>query len=211
MDKFRFDFKITFYLQPPQSPVHPLYYAKYYHLPDMLFCFPVHSVFVNMREISYKQLINQMESLPATDSIIRLYHPEIETFISSKEILNQQEFFIHDDFAITHITQRRIKRITDIFLSLLILLLFPFLLFLLHKPMQAFKNLLQVLAGKKTWVGIKNKKIEHLRKGVLSVEEIYLFEEKFYQETTQVNDYLKNYRPILDIKFIFANLKKIDT
>lgn len=211
MDKFRFDFKITFYLQPPQSPHHPLYYAKYYHLSDMLFCFPVHSVFVNMQEISYKQLINQMESLSPTDSIIRLYHPEIETFISSKEILNQQEFFIHDDFAITHITQRRIKRITDIFLSLLILLLFPFLLFLLHKPMQAFKNLLQVLAGKKTWVGIKNKKIEHLRKGVLSVEEIYLFEEKFYQETTQVNDYLKNYRPILDIKFIFANLKKIDT
>ncbi len=56
-------------------------------------------------------------------------------------------------FQITSILQKRNKRLLDILVALVLLLIGPFMLFFLKEKTTFFINCFQVLFGKKTWVG----------------------------------------------------------
>lgn len=210
LDRSGIFFDIVLTLAPEKEKHKEAYFAKDYHLKDVLFCFQPGNLFCNRNNFSYKQIIGQLSETAIFDSIFRIYHPTTGCIIAPKEVITSEDIYLHDEFSINHPTQRRLKRITDLLISGVIIFIFPFIFFLWQHPMRVLYNTWQVITGRKTWVGLKIKNLEFLDECIIFADEIYIFNEKFTPEQQMIQDYLKNYNPFKDLKFIFANLEKLD-
>lgn len=103
--------------------------------------------------------------------------------------------------------RRRLKRLVDVMVSLLSLLIFPVHLILVKKPFRFFANCFAVLFAKKTWVGyaVDEKKLPPLRKAVLAGNGIPLSQLKqLPEENLAAIDhwYATGYEPLNDLKLI---------
>ena len=79
--------------------------------------------------------------------------PESLYIIGSNSINSPGEFYVIDINSITKTVNKRNKRMLDLIISLVLLLLFPILLFLVDKPFGLIKNCISIVIGKKSWVG----------------------------------------------------------
>lgn len=113
------------------------------------------------------------------------------------------------NFNLERPNNRRIKRLIDIASSLVMLILFPVHFFLTKKPLHLLRNCVDVLLGKKTWIGynvITNPSLPRLRQYVISTNGL---------STDENNDhsinywYAKNYEPIHDIRLIVKNYRHL--
>jgi lipopolysaccharide/colanic/teichoic acid biosynthesis glycosyltransferase len=105
---------------------------------------------------------------------------------------------------------RRNKRILDLFSSLCFLILFPVLVFIVKKPLGFLANIVNVLIGKKSWVGLKfNDKslTKHVKAGVLNPSS-YLSSSIIDESTAKRLDmiYAKDYETTSDINIISRSL-----
>jgi lipopolysaccharide/colanic/teichoic acid biosynthesis glycosyltransferase len=97
-------------------------------------------------------------------------------------------------------------------MSLFILLLSPFLIGFANQKSRFFRSILEVLSGKKTWVGYCSGNQNHLpslKKGILSPASIYPenIPEKKKDELNIV--YAKNYHLLNDLEIVAKAWKNI--
>jgi O-antigen biosynthesis protein len=108
---------------------------------------------------------------------------------------------------------RRSKRLLDVVLSLFFLVTFPVQLFLVPFPAQFFSNCLQVLRGKKTWVGyfIAAPGLPSLRPGIMGSNGPKSAASAIPADNVKMLDYwyAKNYRLSDDIETIFRNYRQL--
>jgi GT2 family glycosyltransferase len=74
------------------------------------------------------------------------------------------------DYCIAHSYQRRMKRLLDVKMSVLFLLLFPFHFIFHPRPLLFIRHIFSVLGGSKTWVGyaVPASSLPHLKPGIVS-------------------------------------------
>jgi hypothetical protein len=121
---------------------------------------------------------------------------------------------LDQQFNLSDARYRRLKRLIDLVMAILFLITFPIHLFLNKKPGIFFNNCLEVIAGKKTWIGYinENEMLPSLRLSVLSPSgTIKALTQSLPQESKTLIDYwyAKNYEPIRDILLILKNYSKL--
>jgi O-antigen biosynthesis protein len=122
------------------------------HLPckEIIFC---------EGRMSFEQIIQYINVVPE-NARIKFHANKSMSIIGSDDKDSSGEALGSDEnFAITQPYQKRSKRLLDIISSVLFLISFPFHLLLVKKPFAFLGHSLQVLMGRKTWIGYctKNK------------------------------------------------------
>jgi GT2 family glycosyltransferase len=126
-----------------------------YHLDEIIFCF---------KDVTASQTIGWMEQLGSRIEY-RTVPEGGETIIGSSSKDSAGELFTTTiRFQIASPMARRNKRLLDLFLAFVFLSLAPLLLFLVKKPGGFLQNLIQVILGKKSWVGYSPQSLCHSRR-----------------------------------------------
>ncbi|HEX8514836.1 MAG TPA: glycosyl transferase family 2, partial [Bacteroidia bacterium] len=126
-----------------------------YKINEVIFC---------SRDISSQEIIGYMHTLISADVDFKIAPPESLSIIGSNSIDTAGDLYIIDVNSISKPKNKRNKRLVDILLCFSLLLLSPYLLLIQEHPGGFFRNLLQVLGGKKSWVGYGAESNDHLPK-----------------------------------------------
>jgi hypothetical protein len=108
---------------------------------------------------------------------------------------------------------RRNKRILDLIVSILCILLFPIVIFLIKKPLNFFKNIILVPLGKKTLVGYtplsQNDNLPVLKPAIFTITDGLNFDNKKESVIRKLNfQYAKDYNVWSDMGILLSILKK---
>ncbi len=110
----------------------------------------INEIIFSSRELSHKEIIEKMTYY----SQFRLDYKIVgDAIIGSKTVLTNEPAF---DVLVNSIVQpinKRNKRLFDFITAIVLLIFSPIMIFLVHKKRKFLKNCLDVLIGKKTWVG----------------------------------------------------------
>lgn len=170
-------------------------------LPEIVDIHKINEIIFCSKDIAPKTIIEQMTRFTSTDIDYKIVGDAI---IGSKTVYSDEptfEIFIN---SIVQPINKRNKRLLDISLSLLILIISPVLLFLTQNKMGLFRNIFLVLLGQCTWVGyatpvkstlpkIKSSVIP-IAQNVDNVDEINFLYSKDYKVTNDLIAIYKNYK-----------------
>ena len=109
---------------------------------------------------------------------------------------------------------RRVKRLIDIFMSLMGIAAFPVHVFVVKKPFAFLANCFTVLMAKKTWVGyaVPEKNLPTLRKGVIACNgSAVSLKLSLPDESLQMLDYwyARDYEPSSDLKLLWRMFRRL--
>ena len=140
---------------------------------DIISIFSVDEVIFCSKNISHQTIIDKMTLWKSEQVDFKIAPEDSLSIIGSNSINTQGELYTVDINSVDKQANRRSKRVLDIVSSLLFLLFYPLLMFLVKQPLGFLKNILQVLFGSKTWVGYarmegKGIHLPEIKPGVLS-------------------------------------------
>ena len=132
--------------------------------------------------------------------------PESMSIIGSNSIATSGDLYVVNFNSIAKENNRQNKRMLDLALCLVFLLLSPFLIGFVNQRTGFFRNIGTVLLGRKSWVGYcsgNQSHLPHLKAGVLSPAS--LFSESISdKKKDELNIlYAKNYRLINDLEIVW--------
>lgn len=183
-------------------------------LPDMqpmLFTAGVQEViFCVDDELSYQRMMEAMQACGA-DYEYKIHLPGTTTFVGSNSSNTPGDVYSADGrFPLSSFAQQRNKRLLDILAALALLLAAPVLAFIIRG--QLLRNAVAVLRGRKTWVGYAGVGsldfLPGIRPSVLPpwrLTATYTPPPALQQEL--VMEYARNYRPGIDLLFLWQNLR----
>jgi O-antigen biosynthesis protein len=160
-------------------------------------------------QLSYKEIIERVQQLKKIK--IR--------FFSGSSIIGSDDsgskgnaISLEDGYQLAKSNNRRIKRLIDVSFSLLFLLVFPIHLLFVKNPFHFLKNCMDVIDGKRTWVGyfFHSEGLPKLRKGLLSPNgKPKPIAQNIPVENLRTLDYwyAKDYQPLQDISIILKNYR----
>jgi O-antigen biosynthesis protein len=165
-------------------------------------------IFCN-NHLSYKEMIEQLQKLKKIKARFFSGH----SIISSDDNAEKgQALSYEDEFQLAKSTNRRLKRLIDIIVSIVSLLLIPLHFFFVKKTAHFLKNCLFVLMGNKTWISyvFHSKELPALRQGVLAPNGAPITKQQTLPpENLRQLDYwyAKDYEPLPDISIILKNYR----
>ena len=109
---------------------------------------------------------------------------------------------------------RRLKRLQDIFISIVAIISFPIHLFGVKKPIRFFASCFQVLFARKTWIGyaVDEKNLPALRPAVIACNGIpRSVKQELPEQSLRMLDYwyARDYDPSQDLKLIWKVYRKL--
>jgi len=134
---------------------------KTYSIREVIFC---HG------KLSYQQIIELVEKIP-TGVRIKFHGSSTSCIIGSDSNKTSGNYIVPDKaIKLSLPVSRRNKRLTDIIVCIIFLVTIPLHFFLLKNPLAFFKNVLNVLLAKLSWVGYATFEdhLPPLKKGVLT-------------------------------------------
>ncbi|HEY0355596.1 MAG TPA: hypothetical protein VGC29_05290, partial [Flavisolibacter sp.] len=161
-------------------------------------------------ELSYKEIIAQLKQL---DGKLKARFYAGDSIVGSDDRTSRGEILSTEaGYRLSMPGNRRIKRLMDVAVSILLLLFFPFVFFLVEKPLGLVKNCIAVLTGKMTWIGYTTPSpfLPRLRTGVFgSNGHLPVQDEGLPGESLQLVDrwYAMDYEPLQDLRLILKNFK----
>lgn len=163
------------------------------HIEDVVFC---------GRDVDMQRVIGLMTTLRSAGVQYRIAPAEGDYIIGTGGILSADELYFADLDTVGTATNRRVKRLLDIGMSLLFIVLSPALFWLQHRKKQYFGDCLRVLVGNRTWVGYTG------CKGIFSPADIA---DNVSSDTAErlMLRYMRRYRPATDLAIILHNWNKI--
>jgi len=174
--------------------------VQIYKINELIFC---------SKDISSQDIMYWMNELgPSLDYKI-VPEDSLSIIGSSSKNTAGELYTIDIRFRLAEPTNRRNKRLLDIALALWLLLSLPLQLLFIKKPKGLLQNSLQVLLGKKTWVGyvqVKNQleKLPTLPAGVLTPLSILSIENLSDRTIQRINLlYAKDYQLQKDLDIIW--------
>ena len=105
------------------------------------------------KDISSQQIIETMLSIEDISVDYKIAPHESESVIGSNSINTAGDFYSLNLNALSKEINKRKKRMLDILVSFILIIISPFLVFTIHKYFSFLSNCFMVLFGFKTWVG----------------------------------------------------------
>ncbi|MCX7727946.1 MAG: glycosyltransferase family 2 protein [Bacteroidia bacterium] len=165
------------------------------------------------KQLNMQNIIEWMIKLSYLPVHYKIAHPDELYIIGSNDIHSQGELYSLDFKTILLPENQRKKRVLDILLSLITLVLLPFIIFLFKQKKQLIKNIFEVLLGHKTWVGLGKFKDEYLPKlkpSVLFIGKLKGYDERADKAKELSYLYCKHYQPYNDLLAFFRLFHLID-
>lgn len=179
--------------------------VKINRIDEIIFC---------SKDISSTDIISNMLQLSDLKVDYKIAPPESLSIIGSNSINTAGELYIVDFNSITKEKNIRLKRLFDLFVSVYFLLTFPVQIWFIDDKSNFIKNILNILFGKKSWVGYSDENLitkynlPKIKTGILSP--IDIAQKANYKHEIEVNfnlSYAKNYSLLNDFLIVFKNLK----
>ena len=178
-----------------------------YNIDEAIFC---------SKSLPPERIIDFMTELQFTNIDYKIAPPESLSIIGSNSINTSGELYVLAVNSISKNSNKRSKRLLDIFFSVLFLFLYPVGIIFVKHRLQFLYNIISVLFGLKSWVGFykpgpdENHKLPGIRVGVLNPTDSI----KVQNITNEISDslnilYAKDYKVMIDVAIIlkgFANL-----
>jgi hypothetical protein len=164
-----------------------------------------------------KKIIFWMTHLNSEKYDFKIAQPDTTFLIGSNSIENAGELYILNINAISKSENKRIKRILDVILSFILLILSPILTWFYKNKLTFYQNILQVLVSKKTLIGYqyenssdtKNYLLPMIKKGVIPIENWFSKNTLIPSDNLNIM-YARDYSPLIDLKLLIKNLSKLD-
>jgi len=162
-------------------------------------------------KLSYKDVITRIQDLKK----IRLRFYSGNSIVGSDESTTKgKTISFEDEFKLAEFSNRRLKRLIDVIISVFSVVTFPFHLFFVKKPFSFLKNSLDVLAANRTWVSyiFHSERLPRLKKGILAPNGVPLnTPQTLPSDSLEVLDYwyARDYDPIQDVNIILKNYRHL--
>jgi len=189
-----------------------IYLSNIEYLDEIVQIYKVNEIIFCGGDLSSQDIMKWMTQL-GPDVEYRIVPEESLSIIGSSSKNTAGELYTIDiQFNIANLENRRNKRILDIVSSLLFLILSPLLFLFVETKGNFFNNILQVLMGKKSWVGYKmnEENLPKIKNGVLTSLDI-LKVKTVKDHTSQRLDFLyaKDYQVNKDFEIILKSMKHL--
>jgi GT2 family glycosyltransferase len=198
-------------ISPTKTDDYNTYLGSLENLKNLIKIFRIEELIFCSKDVSHQAIIQIMNQL-GTRLNYKILAENSQSIIGSSSKNTSGELYTRDvQFKIASPMNRRNKRLLDVVLSTFCLLLSPFLLFFSKRPIQIFKNFIQIFIGNKTFVAYTqedNVNLPKLKKGILSpinalemgtLNEITLQRLNFY--------YAKDYSLWQDVEIIWRSIR----
>ena len=172
------------------------------HLQDLIRIEHAEEVVFCGKDLPLQHIIELMAQLKTTGVDYKIAPAEGDYIIGSESILSPEEIYLADLDTISTDTSRRTKRLFDIGISLLLLLLSPILFWFQRKKKYYFPDCLKVLVGKLTWVGYTG------HNGVFSPADMMPSASPDLQQRLMLR-YMRHYRTATDWNILLLNWRNI--
>lgn len=171
------------------------------------------------KDTSAESIINWMVAIDNKDVDFKIAQPDSLFLIGSNSIDTAGDMYMLDINAIAQSKNKRNKRTFDFFVGVFGMILFPFLFLLYKRPVQFFKNLLQLVTGKKTVVGYKtiqqadSLKLPKIKSGILTpldfkTKHIPTNKPETFHKLNLI--YARDYSVIKDLQLLVQNVRELD-
>jgi len=160
------------------------------------------------------------------DCMIQTAYPQVDFkiapsesmfLIGSNSINTAGDLYTLGINAVSRPTNRRTKRLLDVWISLIFLALLPLILWFMRQPLGLIKNIFLVFLGKKTWVGYtkdldadQNFQLPKLAIAVLNFTDAMVSGKSSQQDLLQLNmKYAKDYSVSNDLNVIIKGFRSL--
>lgn len=179
--------------------------VKINRIDEIIFC---------SRDIPSQQIIQTMLVLGDTDVEFKIAPPESLSIIGSSSINTAGELYVVHFNSLSRNIIRRKKRLFDLSLSILLLLLFPLFILFMKKPMGFLRNIFLVIVGLKTWIGFYKTQVSD--SGLLPFISDGVITPVSFNEKRLISDeaihrlnllYAKDYKILNDLYFVVRDFR----
>ena len=184
-------------------------------LPEIIKINRIDEIIFCASDISAQAIISTMISLSDIRVNYKIAPPESLSIIGSNSINTAGDLYLIDFSSITKSSSRRNKRIFDLISSLLLLITYPVILFLVKKPWNGFLNIFRVLSGSYTWIGYYplfkngNPSLPKVKKSILTPLDGLKNPDLPENAIDLLNaGYAKNYNILTDARILFTGLRE---
>jgi O-antigen biosynthesis protein len=178
-----------------------------YGIDEVIFC---------ARDIASNRIINFMSGITARDLEYKIAPPESMFIIGSNSMDNAGELYVIDINSISKWVNRRNKRLFDLVMSFIFILLSPILVFVQKNPSGFFRNIFRVASGKCSWVGyargekIPLSMLPKIRPGILHPLDAQSTSQLDDQTVNRLNSlYAKDYQIYADLNITWKGMRSL--
>jgi hypothetical protein len=194
--------------------VSPEYTGTIDRLREMVEIFNINEVIFCGKDISSSEIMDEMMKINHPEMDYKIAPPERLFIIGSNSIQTTGELYTVGLNAIDKPENKRKKRMFDLLISALLLILAPFYIFFIKNRLQVLTNILSVLIGEFTWIGYETSNeimaLPKIKKGILNPLDPYTHLEADNLMKSQSNLlYAKDYQIGHDMTILLRSLKKI--
>jgi GT2 family glycosyltransferase len=164
------------------------------------------------KDLSWGGIITMMEQLRKSGAEFKIAQPAREFIIGPSSIESLSDLYVLQEHALITPGGRRAKRILDVVVSALMLLLAPLVALAFPKGAHRLGDAVEVLAGKRSWVGYLPTsrtalRLPSLRPGVfnLAIEQTNAPTERVSVRMNAL--YAKDYEPLKDLRLVWCGLR----
>jgi len=179
---------------------------------QLLYTTGINEVIFCINGLSYSQVFDQMEHCGSAYEY-KIHLPGSQSFVGSNSSNTSGDLYTIDRrFNLSDFAQVRNKRLIDIAVSIIFILIFIFTFFLVKKPASFIANCFKVLSGKNTWIGYARGtsigNLPPIRAGIIEPYNILPGYQPSDTVKNQVNTaYAEHYTPLSDINLLLKNYK----
>ncbi len=190
----------------------PSYIGKINQIDEIIKVHQINEIIFCAKDISSQFIINNMLTLVSSGVDFKIAPPESLSIIGSNNVDTAGDLYMIDVNSISKSNNKRNKRLLDIGVSILAILLSPVLFFMQEKKTNYFLNCFNVLFGFYSWVGYgKNtdKSLPEIKRSVLSPSMLLAGELDNDKVKLANLRYAKDYKVEKDIIMIWKCRKKL--
>jgi len=181
--------------------------ARINRLDEIIFC---------SGSLSSGEIIRYMLELTSLDIDFKIAPPESVSIIGSNSIHTAGDLYVVHINTISKPSNRHKKRLFDITIAALLLVISPLLVWFFGRKSCFLKNAFQVFIGRKTWVGYipgsaTPEKLPALKPGILSPADMFETPPAETAKIQQLNIlYARDYNVFTDMEIVWKGWKKLD-
>ncbi|WP_118950728.1 glycosyltransferase family 2 protein [Taibaiella helva] len=152
MERMQYNLEVIGRITPAGEPAQRVL-GPVTDLPGIQRLYRINEIIFNSGSVTYKEIMEQMEAC-APAPFYKIHVPGGEVLLGSNSSRHHaEEFSLDKKYRIATVAARRNKRIADISSALVFLAGFPLWALKVKSSKVFFRQIIQVLGGKKTWIG----------------------------------------------------------
>lgn len=176
-----------------------------YKIDEVIFC---------AKNLTAQEIINKMSELKGTQVDYKIAPPESLYIIGSNSIDTSGDLYVVNINSISKFSNKRNKRFFDTLSAIVLLTLFPVMVFIVKNIPGFFRNIFLVLIAQRSWVGYhKNtevSKLPSIHKGILTPADAFHnknLDDEMIQRLNMI--YARDYKIMNDLNILIKGIHQL--